>query len=68
MLEVVTSILSIDRDTQCGLSVISQAASVTDRTIKILHSLEMVQQIQSITQNVIVASPSLFTAKNRQNY
>ena len=50
------SILGIDGDTQCGLSAISQAASITGGTINILHPLEMVRQIRSIAQNVIVAT------------
>ena len=50
------SVLGIDGDTQCGLSAISQAASITGGTINILHPLEMVRQIRSIAQNVIVAT------------
>ena len=53
---VTISILGIDGDTQCGLSAISQAASITGGTINILHPLEMVRQIRSIAQNVIVAT------------
>lgn len=53
---VTISILGIDGDTQCGLSAISQAASITGGTINILHPLEMVRQIRSIAQNIIVAT------------
>ena len=53
---VTVSILGIDGDTQCGLQAISQAASITGGTINILHPLEMVRQIRSIAQNVIVAT------------
>ena len=53
---VTVSILGIEGSKRCGLQAISQAASITGGTINILHPLEMVRQIRSIAQNVIVAT------------
>ena len=53
---VTVSILGIEGSKRCGLQTISQAASITGGTINILHPLEMVRQIRSIAQNIIVAT------------
>lgn len=49
------SILGIEGAT-CAMEVLSSCAAITSGTVNILHPLEMVRQIRSISQNPIVAT------------